>query len=242
MKHKIKIMKKTQQPSDEEIQSYMNFDRLLENRKIAVSSSRAVTVLKWVVPALIIMGTISWILLSDNVKHPAPTSMLPEQDSTTTNSKKTPTLATPDTATLGKQNENVTTRSAIQNRPSTPRAISEKASDDNRAAEAKGSAYTQAEPLHGYAELYNYFNSSLIYPPEALGDSIQGIQTISFVINMEGRPEKIEVVESLGDPFEKESRRLIENMPEWKPATLNGKPVPSKITIPLTFQIKKIKE
>src|SRR5687768_13133900 len=241
MKQKIKIMKNTQQPSDEEIQSYMNFERLLENRKIALRSSRPVTVLKWAVPALIIMGTISWFLLSDNVKRAAPPAMLPEQDSKTANLKQVPAIVTPDTATLGKPNENVRTRSTIRSRESKQPTISEKAPDDNRTA-AKESAYTQAEPLHGYAELYNYFNSNLIYPPEALSDSTQGIQTISFVINAEGRPEQIEVVESLGEPFERESRRLIANMPEWKPATLNGKPVPSKIAIPLTFQIKKIKE
>ena len=30
-------MKQHQQPSDEEIQSYMNFDRLLDSRKVALS-------------------------------------------------------------------------------------------------------------------------------------------------------------------------------------------------------------
>src|SRR5688572_18748773 len=173
MKQKIKIMKNTQQPSDEEIQSYMNFDRLLENRKIALSSSRSVTVLKWAVPALIIMGAISWVLLSDDVKHAAPISMLPEQDSTMANSKQIPPIATPDTATLPKPNENVTTRSTIRNRQSTQPIITEKAPDDNKTTTAKESAYTQAEPLSGYADLYNYFSSNLIYPTEALRDSIQ---------------------------------------------------------------------
>jgi TonB family protein len=107
--------------------------------------------------------------------------------------------------------------------------------------EIKEDGYFQAEPLMGYSDLYEYFNANLVYPVEALKDSIQGVQTVSFVINTKGKPEQIEVIKSLGQPFEKECLRLIENMPEWKPATLNGKPVNSKISIPLTFQIQKLK-
>jgi hypothetical protein len=53
--------------------------------------------------------------------------------------------------------------------------------------------------------------------------------------------EQIEVEQSLGEEFEKESVRLIENMPEWKPAKLDGNPVRSRISIPLTFQIQKMR-
>ena len=80
---------------------------------------------------------------------------------------------------------------------------------------------------------------SFIQP--ALNDSIQGVQIISFVINKNGKVEQIEVEQSLGAEFEKESIRLIENMPEWKPAKLDGKPMSTRISIPITFQIQKIK-
>jgi len=103
------------------------------------------------------------------------------------------------------------------------------------------SIYVQAEPINGYASLYAYLNANLQYPTESVKDSIQGIQTVSFIINVEGNPEKIQFGESLGSPFEIEARRLIENMPAWKPATLNGKPVSSKLALPITFEIKKIK-
>ena len=105
----------------------------------------------------------------------------------------------------------------------------------------KESEYVQAEPAKGYSDLYDFFSTNLEYPADGLKDSIQGVQTISFVINTAGKPEQIQVVNSLGEPFDKESRRLIENMPAWKPATLNGKPVESKISIPITFQIQKVK-
>ena len=64
MKQKIKIMKQHQQPSDEEIQSYMNFDRLLDSRKVALSSTRTMSVLKWSIPALTITTLIVWFFLA----------------------------------------------------------------------------------------------------------------------------------------------------------------------------------
>ena len=117
----------------------------------------------------------------------------------------------------------------------------EASSKEEDKPETAESGYIQAEPVQGYAELYEYFNANLVYPVEALKYSIQGVHTISFVINTQGMPEQIEIVKSLGPSFEKECKRLIENMPAWKPARLNGKPVPSKISLPLTFQIQKIK-
>lgn len=103
------------------------------------------------------------------------------------------------------------------------------------------SVFAQAEPVDGYPALYAYFNQALTYPPEAMADSVEGVVTVVFSINAEGRPEKIYIEQSLGEPFDREAIRVIENMPLWKPAAYNGKPVPSKISLPLTFQIKKVK-
>ncbi len=99
--------------------------------------------------------------------------------------------------------------------------------------------YLEAEPAAGYPALYEYFASELSYPAEALKDSIQGIVSVSFLIDNEGVPVQIKIVNSLGPAFDKEAQRLIKNMPVWKPATLNGKPVTAKITLPFIFQIVK---
>ena len=98
--------------------------------------------------------------------------------------------------------------------------------------------YMQAEPVNGYPALYEYFNSTLVYPAEVKQDSIQGVLTVTFVINAAGKPENITVQNSLGEAFEREAIRLIEHMPAWKPASLNSKPVASKLSLPLTFRIE----
>jgi protein TonB len=81
---------------------------------------------------------------------------------------------------------------------------------------------------------------TLQYPEEGLKDSIQGVVTVSFIINEIGSPEKIQIENSLGEAFDRETIKMIEQMPRWNPATVNGKPIASRLAIPLTFQIKKI--
>ncbi len=100
-----------------------------------------------------------------------------------------------------------------------------------------GPTYTGAEPKAGYDNLYNYFSSALKYPKDAIKDSVQGTAVISFTINERGRVAKVMFENSLGPLFDEECLRLISEMPEWKPARLNGDPVPAKISLPLTFKI-----
>ena len=241
MKQKIKIMNHKQQPSDEEIQGYMNFDRVLENTKIALNASRLAMMYKWGVPLLIgTLAIIGFFAIQQNatkIEQPMVRKPIDSPQSTTS-------ITTVDSANSVTEEE---TNKATRPKKETdqPSLVNEKQFDkapdkpDQPAIIEEG--YTQAEPLHGYPDLYDYFNANLVYPPSALKDSIQGVQTISFVIETDGRVDQIEVEQSLGEEFEKESIRLIENMPEWKPAKLDGKPVRSRISIPLTFQIQKVK-
>ncbi|HEY0653411.1 MAG TPA: energy transducer TonB, partial [Chryseosolibacter sp.] len=116
-----------------------------------------------------------------------------------------------------------------------------KATDLNSNAKSGLNAvYVQASPVNGYPHLYAYFSRELKYPEEAKKDSIGGEVIAVFTISADGSPEKIVIEYSLGPAFDREVIRLITNMPPWSPATYNEKPVASKMSLPLTFQIKKI--
>jgi periplasmic protein TonB len=237
MKQKIKIMKHKPELSDEEIRSYMDFDRLVADRNL-VGNTAKYHLLKWMIPLIAVVGTATWITFySINNKEQntarveeqrkeqsmAPAEIVPPAE------KESENVASEQAQKLSEKT--VVTPSSVETKKSSPQVSELKQAED---------IYIQAEPVEGYSTLYAYFNSQLVYPMESIKDSIQGVETISFIINAEGRPEKIMVKQSLGAPFEKEARRLIENMPLWKPATLNGKPVPSQMSLPLTFQIQKV--
>ena len=243
MKQKIKIMKQHQPPSDEEIQSYMNFDRLLDSRKVALSSARTMSILKWSIPALTITTLMVWFFLA---KDNQPARLVEEnkkQLGTSNHIEGTPGAIAGDSSVSQRKDGSTSVEDDpkhVDAKISKPSLESPVVKERSKPTE-KESEYVQAEPVKGYSDLYDFFSANLKYPPEGLKDSVQGVQTISFVVNTGGKPEQIQVVNSLGEPFDKESRRLIENMPAWKPATLNGKPVESKISIPITFQIQKVK-
>lgn len=240
MKQKIKIMNHKQQPSDEEIQGYMDFDRVLENRKIVLHSTRMSTIFRWSVPVLV--GTLAIIGFFMNQNNAWETMQPMEQKPVESPQSAAPTPPADSARSLKKE---ITKAAEPKKKADAPPPIVEKQSDEvsdhPKEPTLEEEEYVQAEPLKGYPNLYDYFNANLVYPASALKDSIQGVQIISFVINKNGKVEQIEVEQSLGEEFEKESIRLIENMPEWKPAKLDGKPVSTRISIPITFQIQKIK-
>jgi TonB family protein len=237
---KIRIMKQQPTPSDEEIRSYMNFDGLLEKRKLVAQANQATQLLKWGAPILI-MGLVGWYLLSKNVDQPARLNQKFQLTDSSRLSHDT-TIARADSLLAKKEAANSISEAksrAKDDTSSTKKSAQEHNSESQLLIE---DLYTQAEPVDGYAKLYEYLNENLIYPQEALKDSVQGVQTVSFVINIEGKPENISISSSLGEPFEKEAKRLVENMPLWKPALLNGKPIASKMSVPLTFQIQKTRK
>jgi len=237
MRQKIKVMKQKPEISDDEIRSYMDFDRLVTNVKVNTVKGRSSGLLKGIILPVAISGVLVWIIyFIDFRKEPLPLEGAKKStvsgEARTIDDANVPT--TKDIQTLAKKKESSSISSQVAEEKQTKKPLP---SDANLG----GDVYVQAEPVDGYAFLYEYFNNNLVYPPEAIKDSLQGLQTVSFQINAEGRPEKIQVKQSLGDPFEKEATRLIENMPLWKPATLNGLPVSSQISLPLTFQLKKSK-
>ncbi|MTI31025.1 energy transducer TonB [Xanthovirga aplysinae] len=99
--------------------------------------------------------------------------------------------------------------------------------------------YREAVPVEGLSYLYAYLHKNLTYPDELKKDSIEGVVLVSFVVGRDSSITKIEVVQSLGEKFDQEAIRVISNMPKWVPATVNNTPVSSKLSIPLSFNIKK---
>jgi protein TonB len=244
MNNKFKIMNQRPQASDEEIKGFMDFHSVLTQHDHQVKAIKRTSLIKKITLSSVVLITVGVIYWFAQTK---------EQQSVTrqSNEQAKNEAVVPDKK--NEQPETVIEKREQQVQPST----SEKpqvdiAKKDNSKPKPESTApvveeekpaeesYVQAEPAKGYQALYDYFAKNLVYPKEALKDSIQGVSTVSFVINKDGRPAKVQVVNSLGPAFDKEIARLIESMPEWNPALLNGKPVPSKISLPITFHVQKV--
>ena len=252
MKGKIKIMKTRPELADDEIRSYMDFDKLLEIHKtISVRHRFRSARYFLIVGSVVSIGLVSWFLLSRD-KSVETQSVLKTGNGKVLDLKKNTTPVV-DSASgtgplkrenkvrnpVGEKKEINEVRKAI---PGISKSEEKKSitTDQDRERPAVDLVYVQAAPINGYPELYEYFNRELRYPEEAMKDSIRGEVVAIFTINAKGLPQNISIEHSLGALFDKEVIRLISNMPAWKPATYNSKPVASKLSLPLTFQIKKI--
>ncbi len=240
MKQKITVMKQRLDLSDEEINSYMDFDSLRRKQKeLDIKKRNRYAILKWSVPAILVSSAIWFFTFNSQDVESSRKDLRQELESGQPKLPSKESIPLKDSAQLNYGIDKPIIAEQIAKPKRTE--VQSSAEETNTETTPVESVYIQAEPINGYASLYTFLNTNLQYPIESLKDSIQGVQTVSFIINKEGRPENIQFIESLGAPFEIESKRLVESMPVWKPATLNGKPVHSKLVLPLTFQIHTIK-
>jgi protein TonB len=226
---KILVMKTRPEISDQEIHAMMDFKKVLDDHRVA--RKKVIMTRVGFVGGAMVLALAAWYLLKPaetsrpSVQEPAPVVI----DSVSSENEKIQQREG------SKENTTSTTPKAPQvKKEKTP----EPPSDTNDAADTKD-VYLEAEPVNGYPDLYAYFQKELKYPVEAMKDSIEGIVSVSFVINKQGQPEQIRILNSLGAAFDSEAIRVITGMPGWKAASLNGGPVPARISMPLTFQINK---
>ena len=235
--------------TDDEVRSLMNFNALLEKHR--VTQKQKLSVRKFIkgVIALSAIGTISfftyWIVRPEEQKEIGgttgnhtnqPEKVVVSEDSATV-------IVTPQQPQDEKQvsvNDNKKNSSSGKLKTISP-ARKHDALPTTENNNEIAPVFVQAEPVEGYPSLYEYFSRELAYPATRLKDSISGVVSVVFTIAKDGRAEKISIEQSLGKEFDDEAIRLIQNMPQWKPATYSGKPMPSRISLPLTFQVKKIK-
>jgi len=257
-------MKSKQEISDEEIQRFMNFDKLLsERQKLVEHQKRVRNIIMLGSASLVVIISLSvFLMLKDQPGNE--TDGTPDKIVTMAQAKKADsTVAKSLPVDESKQNDedDAGDKGAIiskaEHNQSNKRSIARQSmpdedevldddhlefakTPDNGSVSQTKIVYQQAEPVNGYPDLYAYFDNELKYPAAAVKDSVQGVVTVVFTVNAAGKAEDVKIENSLGQPFDEEVIRVLENMPLWKPAYYNGKLVKSKVSLPLTFQLKKV--
>lgn len=261
MKNKINITMKRQEVTDEELECFKDFDSLLvRHHQLQAGRNKY---WKTLTPIVVILGALIYVLTQQisgkEVTKLSETGSAQLQKPVV---EENPSVARTDSAVIVKsepaakvteksrtvQPEDAVIPNADKELPGQPSsdqkdtvAIINETKSEEAIAKTSETVYIQAEPVDGYQALYEYFERELIYPQEAVKDSVQGVLTVTFLINKSGKPEQINTNGFLGKPFELEAIRLVENMPLWRPATLNGQAVISKLSLPLTFQLRNNK-
>lgn len=98
---------------------------------------------------------------------------------------------------------------------------------------------TQPQFNGGVDALRAYLRKSIEYPAECRRKGIEGQTVVNFVIKADGGITNIKIIKSSGDILlDQEAERVISLMPKWQPATLDGKPVATRFTMPVSFKLK----
>ena len=219
--------------SDDDISRYMDFDSVLSRYEILQSIKR-----RWYAATAI--GLAGIVLIVTIVFWPTKNSKLTSEIKTESSPEPETTVAVPatsneDSVSTVKPDQVETTTPIQRESQTSKRKVTKPEVQEKRIVPS----YSPAEPLDGYPALYKYFEQSLRYPELMLKDSIEGDVLVSFVIDSQGMPEQIVIENSLGASFDAEAIRLIQNMPRWKPAEMNGKPTRAKLSLPINFQLEK---
>lgn len=91
----------------------------------------------------------------------------------------------------------------------------------------------------GPSALMEYVKSHMKYPASAAKAKKQGRAVVRFVVETDGSLGEISILKSAGDEaLDAEALRVVRSIrKKWKPGQLNGKPVPVKYALPLTFRL-----
>jgi TonB family protein len=91
-----------------------------------------------------------------------------------------------------------------------------------------------AEVVGGIAAVYK----NLKYPDFARKQKLQGQVVAKVYIDKDGHVAKIQLLKTANEVFNEEVFRTLTEEVSYKPATMNGKPVPSALIIPVKFELK----
>ena len=99
--------------------------------------------------------------------------------------------------------------------------------------------YVEQMPEAGY-DFNLYLKYNLLYPDSARKLNIQGRVIVRFVVNEDGSISDFTLLKGIGGGCDEEARRLVSNMPPWKPGKQNGVAKKVYYTIPVDFKLKNI--
>ena len=97
----------------------------------------------------------------------------------------------------------------------------------------------QAEFPGGRKALIEYLSNNTKYPKYAKEKGIEGRVIVQFVVNVDGSISNLSIKESISDDLNIEAIRVIESMPNWSPAEMDGKKVKALFSLPIVFTLSK---
>lgn len=106
----------------------------------------------------------------------------------------------------------------------------------------KDGVYARAEKMPEYpggeGALSKYVEDNINYPQDAMDQGDEGTVKVSFIVDEKGKVMNPVVInKGKSASLDKEAARVVEQMPAWKPGTVKGKAVKTRLELPITFKL-----
>ncbi|WP_462253486.1 energy transducer TonB [Ekhidna sp.] len=92
-----------------------------------------------------------------------------------------------------------------------------------------------AKHPEGIVKMWDRILKDLKYPEEAAKNGIKGRVFVTFVVEKDGSFSNIQVAKSIGFGCDEEAVRIVESLPNWDPAKIDGKVVRQKTAMNFLF-------
>ncbi|MFP5470838.1 MAG: energy transducer TonB [Bacteroidia bacterium] len=90
----------------------------------------------------------------------------------------------------------------------------------------------------GRKALKEFLADNTKYPHQARERNVMGEVKVSFVIDENGFVTDVKLINDIGYNCGKEAMRVVNSMPQWKPARISGKAVPVYYQVKINFLLK----
>ena len=90
----------------------------------------------------------------------------------------------------------------------------------------------------GETGLLRWLSHHVKYPAKAAQNNISGKVMVRFLVRSDGSVTDVEVVHGVHPSLDNEAQRVCGELPRFKPAMLDGRPVAYHYVVPVTFKIQ----
>lgn len=100
----------------------------------------------------------------------------------------------------------------------------------------------------GEIALRAFIKNYMVYPVEAIKDSLQGKVYVTFIVTKTGKIENAEIARGIHPVLDKEAIRVVSLMPDWKPGVqyfpgkIGAQKMAFSYTIPVNFQLPEVRD
>jgi protein TonB len=96
---------------------------------------------------------------------------------------------------------------------------------------------TPPTPPGGMSGWNKYLADNLKYPTQARRMGVEGTVILMFVINTDGSIQDVEVLRGISVECDNEAKKIVQNAPKWSPGKQRGKPVRTRMRLPIKFKL-----